>query len=212
MPQSPAVRPAARGIKAASPTLSIPNSATSDAGGPTSERLRKKNGSAASQFHCFPPIVRMCAGPPGNPCQAKPQTKYARTATEKTQSDDIIKCAALRERLSPVLIRASPAAAHGIKKMKTTQSAVAVSERAGGVGISGAHREAPGVRGLRGRAQQFPRRNRQPQRPRAERFARVARGRSTRVPILPATAENPKVSRSRPPPDRHTYLSHRLHA
>src|SRR5207249_4648188 len=67
--------PAPSGIIAASPTLSIPSHAASDAGEPSSLRARKKNGPAAIQFHSLPATVKTCADWPTNPCQENPQMK-----------------------------------------------------------------------------------------------------------------------------------------
>src|SRR5580704_12431331 len=83
---------------------------------------------------------KLWAGCPGNPCQLKPHTKYVRTATEKTQRDDIIECAAPRERPRPVLIRARPAAAKGTSKIKSMQRVAELAGKAeGGPGISRVH-------------------------------------------------------------------------
>ena len=57
-----------------SPAPNICSRAASDAGEPSSSRPRRKNGSAAIQFHGFPPIIHTCAGPPAKPSQEKPQT------------------------------------------------------------------------------------------------------------------------------------------
>src|SRR5450631_2965655 len=66
---------APKGIKAASPTLSICSQIANEAGEPSRASPRRKNGWNASQFHDFPPTVMACAGRLGKPCQEKPNTK-----------------------------------------------------------------------------------------------------------------------------------------
>src|ERR1017187_6464233 len=80
--------PAPSGISAARPTLNICNNATSEAGEPSGCNPLKKNGSAATQFHCLPATVTTCAGPAANPCHANPQKKYTRTAAARIDSED----------------------------------------------------------------------------------------------------------------------------
>src|SRR5579872_1321677 len=53
------------------------------------------------------------------PCQAKPQTTKMPAATANTHSELSITCAALCERPRPVLMRARPAAAKGVRRTRT---------------------------------------------------------------------------------------------
>src|SRR5579871_1070192 len=89
-----------------------------------------KSGWAPAQLHGLPLIYMSRAGPPANPCQANPKIKYAMAATAVTHRDDIITCAALRERPKPLLISASPAMAKGIRRIM--RNAGCVTRASGG--------------------------------------------------------------------------------
>src|ERR1039457_1448125 len=93
--------PAPSGISAAMPTLNTCSHTVSAPRGPSCARPPKKNGSAPLQFHDLPATAMACDGPPGNPCQDHPKTKYARTATAAAQIEPNMAWAALRERPSP---------------------------------------------------------------------------------------------------------------
>src|SRR5579872_3560768 len=113
------------GMRAASPAHSMLKTATSEAEEPSSSNLRKKNGAAPIQSHCFPPAFRTWLGAPANPWKPKPHTKYMITATEKMHSEAIMVCAAARERPKPEFTSAIPQAASGMRSRHTMQITVA---------------------------------------------------------------------------------------
>src|ERR1700682_3049298 len=119
------------GMSAANATDRICIQATSEGAEPSSATPRRNHDWPASQFHGLPPIETAYAGPPFTPCQANPQRKYVPAATAMTQSEDSIRCAALRERPQPVLISASPAMASGIKSIENRTRPTPASESAG---------------------------------------------------------------------------------
>src|SRR6266853_5123361 len=121
--------PLPSGIMAARPTLIIPRRVAKEAGDPSSDSPRQKNRSAAIQFHDFPLIVNSYAGPPGYPCHANPTTKNITAARANTHKQLIIICAALRDRPSPALMSANPAAAKGTRRVNRRHSAAAKSGR-----------------------------------------------------------------------------------
>src|ERR1700682_4800267 len=135
------------GMSAANATDRICIQATSEGAEPSSATPRRNHDWPASQFHGLPPIETAYAGPPFTPCQANPQRKYVPAATARTQSEDIIRCAALRVRPKPVLISASPAMASGIKvienRTRTTPASESAGTASGLIRVSGAGPGAP---------------------------------------------------------------------
>jgi hypothetical protein len=123
--------------------------------------------------------------------------KYTTAAMAITQSEDIIRCAALRERPRPVLINASPAPASGTKKMNRIHNAVVVSEdRAAGLaGVIGSVRlwDSDG-RGSQTPALEFPRRRQRKRKSFASHPDAAMPQRSKRFPSPPVIAENLKIS------------------
>ncbi len=129
--------PAASGIKAASPAPK--SSKRTIAPEKLARSTPRKNSSAAFSRST-----------------ATPHAPKTSTATASTHMEASIACAALRDRVRPVLMSASPAAANGIRKMQKMQKTASLPEKVPGIsGIgsstsrrdvsAGGHDEAQGL-------------------------------------------------------------------
>src|SRR5271165_752100 len=116
------------GIIAAIPTANICSTTDSDAGDPFISSPRRKNGCAAIQSQGFPPMVATCAARPAKPSHEKPMAVYTMAATDTTQSEASMACAALRDLPKPLLMSAIPATANGTMRIETRHKAVVISE------------------------------------------------------------------------------------
>src|SRR5579864_2048693 len=113
--------------------------------------------------------------------------KYAAAATASTHREDIIACAALRDRPSPVLINASPAPASGTSSMHRAQMAAAKSESAAG-GFNSFPPAPASATWLTDSDRAAPRRLPPGQTPHADRPASASRLRPAQSPNRPAIA------------------------
>ncbi len=86
-------------------------------------------------------MMNSYAGPPGYPSNANPTTKNTTAARANTHKELNIMCAALRDRPSPALMMANPAAANGTSRMNRRHSPAATSVRTcAGAGVTPFHR------------------------------------------------------------------------